>query len=127
MTDRPLFQARRTPTGSHREVVDHNMTRVAFVPSHAFSPVVLDRRAGIIAAALMHDAISAETITVRDVPSERVVQVWDGGMLLADLGYVADEALPDTSERSHQLALDRAGALADGYLLARRLCLGERP
>lgn len=118
MTDRPLFTARRSGSASGREVVDQDLVRVAYIPARDFTPAVLDRRASIIAAALMHDAISAETVTVSGDPTRRLFSVSDGGMLLAEFGY---------GEGGHEAAFDRASALVDGYLLARRLCLGERP
>ena len=117
-TNRPLFTARRSGSASGREVVDQDRVRVAYIPARDHRPDVLDRRASIIAAALMHDALSAETLRIMDTGSD--IEVWDGGMLLASFAHGGESGI-------HAEAAARcAGALADGYLLARRLCLGER-
>lgn len=121
MTDRPLFQARRT-TGARpgREVVDSDLRRVAYIPPGTLRPEVLDRRAGIVAAALMHDSLTAEKIQIWDTNVQ--VEVWDGGILLASYGHGSNSEVGLDAATARRLA----ESLVYGYLLARRLCLGER-
>jgi hypothetical protein len=111
-----LFTPRRTSSG--REVVDAGGVRAVFIPSRDHAPEVLNRRAIIIASALAHDAIAAPSVRVVD-DEVRIISVSDGPLLLADFVYSRDPG-------SRDIAQARASAFTDGYLVARRLCLGER-